>query len=308
MKKFFYFFATALVLSSCSENDIFSGDKASKTPIAIDVYSQAETRATLNDLNTLKTNGFTIAAISGTNKLIDNASASFDATASTWSYGTAANWPDNISTSVNFYGLYSAAAATLDAANGQATITVDGDNDVLAATISKSLEETTSGSVTLSFAHIMSQVVVSAKGNDTGYDYEITNVKITTDNSVIYTYSSKATAAATGATKTDFPYYAAATGARGKIVSYDASAYTAIDDTKVQILPAVESTITITYTATTGTYTSQPITKSANFTPTAGSMNRICLSLPATSTSMTIAVDDITPWSTTETTLTPSWN
>ena len=107
MKIPFYFAITSMiVLSSCSDNEIFTTSEVAKTPITIDVYQQGHTRATETTIDILQRNGFSIIAMNGTKELI-NAKATY--ADSKWSYGTTTvYWPeDSTVPTVSFYGLYS---------------------------------------------------------------------------------------------------------------------------------------------------------------------------------------------------------
>lgn len=289
--------ATTLALSSCSDNEITSVVEKAKTPISINVYSQSKTRAvTETTTAVLQANGFKFVALNGTTEMI-NTTAAYDATAGAWSYGENVYWPTNVDTAIKFYGLYPG-TVTLNAANDKATITVDGSTDVVAAYNSKSLSTSTSGAVNLSFAHVLAEVLVRAVGNNSDFTYNVTSLTFSEPATVDYTFSAGTCAATTGAATSNFAYLTAAEAA-----STEAPA----DLGSTVVLPAINTTLTITYTVTKGA-DSNTLIKSANITGlAAGSLNVINLTLPSERTAMSFTVDNIPTW-TAGTGITPTWN
>lgn len=295
--------ATMLGLSSCSDNEIFNSVEKSKTPITVNVYSQSQTRAVTETTLTKLQSGFKFSAISGTQTYIENATVTF--TGGKWDYGTTAYWPTNVSEAVKFYGVYPA-TNTLDPANDKVTVTVNGTDDAVVAY--KSQSQTTDGSVNLSFSHILGQVMIYAMGDNTDFTYTVTGLTLNTENVIDYTCATKATTAAATSAKTDFTYVA-----DGSAISAPYSSdgiFTSLKGTEnanVLALPALSVTLTINYTVASATAGSQPLKKSATFTPQAGKLNRINLTLPSSRTAMTFTVDPIDGWGA-ETNTPATWN
>lgn len=291
MKKFFFVAAaTALALSSCSDNEITSVvEKAQNTPISINVYSQSKTRAvTETDIEVLQLNGFKFVALNGTTEMI-NTTVNYNG--GVWSYGETAYWPINESTAVKFYGVYPA-TNTLDAANDKVTVTVNGTSDAVVAYSSKSLSEATDGSVNLSFSHILGQVTINAMGDNEDFDYNVTGLTLNTDNVIDYTCATKATTAATTSTKTDFTYLATGSSVIANYSSDGIFAPLSLDgQDNTLALPALQVTLTINYTVSSQTAGDLPLQKSATFTPVAGKLNQINLTLPSSRTAMSFTVE-----------------
>lgn len=297
--------ATMLGLSSCSDNEIFNSVEKSKTPITVNVYSQSQTRAVTETTLTTLQGGFKFSAISGTQTYIENATVTF--TGGKWDYGTTAYWPTNVSEAVKFYGVYPA-TNTLDPANDKVTVTVNGTTDAVVAY--KSQSQTTDGSVNLSFSHILGQVMIYAMGDNGDFNYTITGLTLNTDNVIDYTCATKATTAAATSAKTDFTYVA-----DGSVISAPYSSdgiFTSLKGTEnanVLALPALSVTLTINYTVASKTTGggSDSLIKKATFTPQAGKLNRINLTLPSSRTAMSFTVDAIDGWGD-ETNTTATWN
>lgn len=297
--------ATMLGLSSCSDNEIFNSVEKSKTPITVNVYSQSQTRAVTETTLTTLQGGFKFSAISGTQTYIENATVTF--AGGKWDYGTTAYWPTNVSEAVKFYGVYPA-TNTLDPANDKVTVTVNGTTDAVVAY--KSQSQTTDGSVNLSFSHILGQVMIYAMGDNGDFNYTITGLTLNTDNVIDYTCATKATTAAATSAKTDFTYVA-----DGSVISAPYSSdgiFTSLKGTEnanVLALPALSVTLTINYTVASKTTGggSDSLIKKATFTPQAGKLNRINLTLPSSRTAMSFTVDAVDGWGD-ETNTTATWN
>lgn len=293
MKKLFFFaIATTIALSSCSENEVFTATENAKTPITIDVYQQGQTRATETTIDILQRNGFDIIAMNGDKELINNKATYAD---SKWSYGnTIIYWPeDSTNPNVSFYGLYSPNAAdALDIANNRATINVDGTSDVVLANVSQS-KPTDESPVALSFNHVMSEVVVSAKGKDDGLNYSVTEVTFTVPEIVYYNLTSGNVSRDDLDKELKFLDNAA-----GVSAPYNATTYTALADANMLILPAHEMTMTIKYKVGATGETPKDFTKTATITPTAGSVNRINVTLPSERTPIAFSIS-LNGWSAT---------
>lgn len=288
MKKlFFVAAATMLALSSCSDNEINTVVEKAKTPISINVYSQSKTRAvTETTTQLLQAGGFKFVALNGTTEMI-NTTATY--ANNVWSYGTdVVYWPTNESTEIGFYGIYPS-TIEIDAANDKATFAVDGSTDVVAAYESSSLSNSTSGSVKLAFGHILAEVLVYARGNNDNFTYTVTSLTFSEPANVDYTFSTGAVTPVTGANPRPFTYLNTATTASTEVYSQLGT---------VVVLPALTTTLTITYTVTDGNGDSgEPLVKTANITELgAGSVNTIYLELPSERTPLTFTVDNVPAW------------
>lgn len=290
---FFIAIATMMALSSCSENEVFTTSENSKTPITIDVYQQGQTRVTETTITDLQ-NGFKFVVMNGTETVID-ATASYSD--SKWSYdGTPAYWPaDGSDPTYKFYGFYSPNTADeLDIANNQVTVNVDGVSDVVFASVPSSKPTTDGAAVALPFKHLMAEVVVSAKGMNDGLNYAVTKVTFSAPETVYYDLTSSNWSR--GDLEKDLTFLNNATGVRAP---YHATNYTALADANMLILPAYEMTMTITYNVSAaGETTPRPLTRTATITPTAGSVNRINVTLPSERTPISFSVS-LDGWSAT---------
>lgn len=289
MKKLFFFaIASTIALSSCSENEVFTATENAKTPITINVYQQGQTRVTETVEQTLKDNGFKFIARYGTTELI-NGNATFDNSKNNWSYGnTIVYWPESDNTTpatVNFYGFYSPNNAdALDIASNRVTINVNGTSDVVLANVSQS-KPSDESPVALSFNHVMSEVVVSAKGKDEGLNYTVTEITFTAPTVVYMDLS--LTGVTKNNTNADITFL---NNANGVSAPYDATNYTALADENMLILPACEMTMTIKYKVGATGETPKDFTKTATITPTIGCVNRINITLPSARTPIKFSV------------------
>lgn len=300
--------ATMLGLSSCSDNEIFNSVEKSKTPITVNVYQQNQTRAVTETTLTTLQSGFKFVAVSATNptsSFIEETTVSMQG--GKWDYGTTAYWPTNTSEAVKFYGVYPT-SGTIDPANDKVTVTVNGTTDAVVSY--KSQSQTTDGSVSLSFSHILGQVLIYAMGDNGDFNYTITGLTLNTDDVIDYTCASKATTAATTSTKKDFAFLA--TGSAISASYSSDGVFTSLNGTgnaNVLALPALPVTLTIYYTVASKTTGggSDSLIKKATFTPQAGKLNRINLTLPSSRTAMTFTVDPIDGWGA-ETNTPATWN
>lgn len=302
--------ATMLGLSSCSDNEIFNSVEKSKTPITVNVYQQNQTRAVTETTLTTLQSGFKFVAVSATNptsSFIEETTVSMQG--GKWDYGTTAYWPTNTSEAVKFYGVYPT-SGTIDPANDKITVKVNGTTDAVVSY--KSQSQTTDGSVSLSFSHILGQVLIYAMGDNGDFNYTITGLTLNTDDVIDYTCASKATTAATTSTKKDFAFLA--TGSAISASYSSDGVFTSLNGTgnaNVLALPALPVTLTIYYTVASKTTGggSDSLIKSATFTPQAGKLNRINLTLPSSRTAMTftVATDALPGWGA-ETNTTATWN
>lgn len=295
MKQFFFVAAaTALTLSSCSDNEINNVVvEKSQTPISINVYSQSQTRSvTETTLASLRADGFMFAVNNGTtDPFVGKATYQNNA----WTYGKDIYWPTNESTAVEFFGIY---PSTLDinATSGKSTITIDGDTDVVAAYLSSSYSSSTSGSVSLSFGHVMADVLISAKGDDSNFYYTVNSIDFSVPSSVDYTFSTGSCKPAADAKTISIDYPIAETAGEFSTRLIDLG-----EDIVLPALAAADFTITmnINYTVTnTGGQGQNTLTKQANILLKAGCKNIINLTLPAEQKPLSFDVNEVSGWGT----------
>lgn len=298
MKIPFYFAITSMiVLSSCSDNEIFTTSEVAKTPITIDVYQQGQTRVTETTIDVLQTSttGFKFVAMYGTEALI-NADAKYSTTDNKWSYGDdIVYWPvkENTTPTVSFYGFYSPNTNdVLDVTNDKATINVDGASDVVFASVLSQTEPNDGAAISLSFKHIMSKVAVSAKGKDDGFNYTVTNVSFTAPSSIDFKLSDESIVANTSSQDTNIPLVLK--NANGVSAPYHASDYTLLTDDI--ILPSYDMTMTIKYDVVDARQTTTHLTKTARITPTIGCMNNINITLPSDRTPISLSISSVFGW------------
>lgn len=293
---FFIAIATMMALSSCSENEVFTTAENSKTPITIDVYQQGQTRVTETTIDILQTSGFKFVVMNGTASVI-NANATY--AASKWSYdGSPAYWPTEGNPTYTFYGFYSPNASDVfDAANDKATINVDGASDVVFASVSAQ-EPANGAAVALPFKHVMAKFTVSAKGMNDGLTYTVTNITFTAPATIDYKLSDGTLTPAN--TTADRVLLNNTTG--GVDAAYDASNYTPmVEDADMLILPTCAMTMTIKYTVGATGETPKDFTKTASIPAvTAGTVNRINVTLPSERTPISFSISSVEGWSTTE--------
>lgn len=288
--------ATTLALSSCSDNEITSMVQTNDmTPVKINVYSQAQTRVTETNLTTIQTNGFKLVIADNNGEKL-NTDATYTA-ANGWSYGnTEIYWPTNGS-ALTFYGLYPSA----DITDGTANITTDGTTDVVAAYVNTAMP--TNGQVSLSFAHVLSQLAINARGNNDNFNYSVTNVTITAPAAITYNFSDGS------AEPVDSAPYIYLNSANGVSAPYSATAYTDLNTTHA-ILPAAEMEISVSYTVTlkTDATDSQNFTKTATITTVKGQRSVVNLTLPSDRTPITFTVAMDSDWADGTTPQTPTLN
>lgn len=277
MKKiFFVAAATALALSSCSDNEISSiAVEKAQAPISISVYNQGQTRVTATVLSDLEAGFQLLTKKDGETWFTTTVSAANGA----WVIGDGTQsyyWPSNPDTPISFYGLYTPGQETI-ADNGTVTFTPDGDSDIVAAYVNNTYNDTNeTGTISLQFKHINAQVAVAtAVGDNTAdFDYDIQKIVFKVPSSCVYTYATNTTAAA-------------------------GAAVTSIESTlsNALILPAASYDVDITYTVTEKeTEDSNTLTKTTTITPEAGKINRYNVTLPHERAAMIITVNSVDNW------------
>lgn len=279
MKKiFFVAAATALALSSCSDNEINSiAVEKAQAPISISVYNQGQTRVTETVLSDLEA-GFQLKAFNGATPWIN---ATVTASGGAWIIGdgnTNYYWPGNDATAITFYGLYSPGSETI-ANDGTVTFTPNGDSDIVASYKSISYGDTNeTGMVSLQFSHINAQVAVATAvgDNTTDFGFEIEEIVYKVPTSCVYDFATAVTSAASATTIN----VASELGVESML-----------------ILPATSFDMDVTYTVTEiRTGNTNTLTKTTTITPEAGKINRYNVTLPHERAAMIITVNSVDNW------------
>lgn len=299
MKKYLFVAAAAtLALSSCSDNEIVSkAVKPGTTPISVSVYSQGQTRYTETTSTVLQrdANGFKLWAVytdqnDQTQTLIDGAVTTYSNGA--WTYaGEQVYWPTNESTPVSFYGIYPAPSEFSPSTPDLLVDNYTSLTDIVVAYSEQALSDNKNdGEVALTFKHILSDVSVTAKGEDASYSYLIKSITLTMESPIYYNVTGGEYGPADG-TDTDITYPIAANG-----VNIPQSTATAIPVGDAILLPALASKIAVAYTVTDANGDGQDYEKYAELSPlAAGKKNVINLTLPYAPTAMTFSVT-VEPW------------
>lgn len=199
MKKILSFAALALLfLSSCQKGMTPSAPSQEIRFVVVDTKAFAVTTA-----STLQTGGFKVAAIyDSDHSAMFNAAVTYDSGSSSFTVpGQHYYFP--VSQAMSFYGVYPAdEAIAVDATTGKATLTYshNPDDDLITAAVNGvSKSNTPSGSVGLTFGHALSQLSVTAKGEEPTVDYKLMNLTVTAADGGVYDFSDGTWALNTGA-------------------------------------------------------------------------------------------------------------
>lgn len=178
-----------MMCASCSKENISSAEPGSEIRfVVVDTKAFAETMA-----STLQTGGFKVAAIyDSDHSAMFNAAVAYDSGSSSFAVpGQHYYFP--VSQAMSFYGVYPAdGTITVDATTGKATLTYshDPDDDLITAAVNGvSKSNTPSGSVGLTFGHALSQLSVTAKGEEPTVDYKLMNLTVTAADGGVYDFS-----------------------------------------------------------------------------------------------------------------------
>ncbi len=282
MKKFFFAACSALLLAACADVSELSTEQK-LVPISIDVYTQGYVRAYDATTATTLQNGFKLRITTGTgasaiDKTVD---VTYDGT--TCTLGEDIFWPVDGSQTVNFTAYYGATAT-------DGVLSIDGSKDVIVATASTTLNANTSGTVALSFSHILSDVSVNVLSDNGAFTVAITDFSLSAPtnldnyNLADGTWSSSNSVPASLFAKT----------------SGNVTATASEIGSKVLVAPQ-EYTINASYTVTDGTATPKPFSRTAKVKIDPGTVNVINVTLPTSATSMGVSVSSVTAWPTTST-------
>ncbi len=180
--------ASAVVLGSCSENEIENSAKVSDgcTPMTFSTYLPGHTRglSSVADIQTLAESGFKLYATydnGGTATTLLNEKFSVDASTGVCSStsGEQPYWPSDKSDTVCFIGMYPSnyfIESNL-AKNGEEQyelkVETAGNKDVLVACVTQSEADSEGGNVSLTFKHVMAHAILKVSSADAA-DYAIT--------------------------------------------------------------------------------------------------------------------------------------
>lgn len=278
---------TALVLSSCSENEITSkvDNKASKTPITYEVYAKGQTRAedtTIEDLKADAT-GFALVAVS------DAASSTFGfyekVTWNTdkWETPTVHYWPLSQSEKLTFYAYYPDPSATyLDASTLTVNnVSISGDKDILAA---KTSALTSGDAVSLAFSHVLAKVTV--KFTYTAGTAQVTSIVFNGAQNGSYDLAA-GTWTATRGSEGNYTFSNKTTDVNTTATTIDGSLY---------LMPGTYGiTATVQPTDQNGNAVGSPVDVSGNIPVVGGANNVINVTAPAGAIGISV-VPTVTDW------------
>ena len=294
MKKVLFFAATAaLALSSCSNEvtESFQTKAPERTPIVIETYMPKLTRAveaSVADLETVA-NGFWLKATANEELINTTFVGSIPQNAEAYVWGpsdgqTKFYWPADPEETVTFLGVYDPAGSYEGAET--LSLNVDGANDYLVAKTVTSLQNNPTGSVSIRFKHILSEIKVEAVGLVDGYEYTVGKVKVNTPATATYNFAATENNLVAGAAadlvindaeiSTDQATYAEPNNNCFTLTTETPSAVA----NPVMLVPGVESTLTVQYLVyLPGSGVKEVKTATAKFTPVAASINTLRIKL-----------------------------
>ncbi len=276
------FAGVAAIAALCSCNKEESPVYVPDNVIAFGLKGLDITKAvTESTASLLQTNGFNVAAVTSANATLFNALASYDS--DNLYYKTAATYYWPTSGTMNFYACYPTTQA-VTVADGVATLayTQEKTTDLIAAKVTEAAKSSTP--VALTFNHVLSQVLLTAKGAvDDDLTYKVTAVTITSPTTGTYkyadgTWTSGSTTAATSVLSTSTDVTATASSI-GDVIS---------------VIPG-SVTVSVTYTVYSDSIALATYTKAATTSVTMGKKSTLNLTLPfddATPITFTVTVSE----------------
>ena len=220
---------------------------------------------TVSTADLVKTNGFTVTAITSEGvTLIDSKAATWKESASNYQTATPYYYPATGTT--GFYAVYPSRVIGVVSAAASLSYTNDKNTDLLAAkTTGVSASD---NSVALAFAHILSQVCFTAKGSDNAVTYKVTSISLSAPGNGTYAFASNSWTAGTAATSS---YLSTTTS-----VATDKA--TALGEVQTYLPSEMEATVK--WECYSGDSKVAEYSKSTKFTPTMGKKCTVNLTLP----------------------------
>ena len=314
MKKELLFAAFATVLLAGCSNEVSESyfTPSDRTPITVQTYTPGVTRVAGTEATdaAIKGTGFYLLAEDlAKEQYIVNTAFKYDAQMQVWGNVDDATfyWPDNANTQVEFTALYDPNATY--AANPVCPITTDGiaitnvgESDYMVDNFTTTLADHPAGGVTIGFKHIMAAVKVVSIALEDGYDMKVGPVSIK-EVPTSATYFVSDNAFQPGTVKSDSlqinnSSVAAAKGTFNNPYLLNTTSFSDVSN-QVFLIPGVEYTLSFNYTISfAGESASEIVTKTAKFTPVAGRLNTLKVSLSAGKVQISINVSSIPGWET----------
>lgn len=249
---------------------------------------RVETKAfTETTNNILQTNGFKVAAVIDTdNSTMFNKTVTYSGGFYTVS-GEHYYYPSE--GTMSFYGAYPASEViAIDGTSGEATLTYvqNADTDLVAAKATEVAKQSTA--VNLTFDHLLSQVSIKAKGENSAVDYKVKSVIITNVDGGTYSFDDNSWTPS--ATTADYTVYSDGTG-----MAVSTSEKTAVGEA-MSFVPGTVSLNVVweCYNKGTSTLISSN-DQSVNVTLEKGKHSTLNLTLPSNSSDLSF-VTSVGPW------------
>lgn len=268
MKKILFAAMAALAITSCSQNEIdgIDNEKSAKNLISFNSIVKKGARADVADLTNLKTDGFNVYAyntgtdVAGTGTLdkniMEKEKVSYDSQSTSWDSNNEHYWPatDNL----QFYAFYAPKSPNLvldnTATNKYPEIkdyainkAVANQEDLLVAKVENATKTNSSGKVTFSFSHALTQINFSVKPKifKEGLTYTVTSMSISdVVNKGTYNFNTGWTPSTATNDKDTYTIYSGTTNiTENKAVALNTEPFMLLPQT-------ANATITVNYTVT----------------------------------------------------------
>lgn len=268
MKKILFAAMAALAITSCSQNEIdgIDNEKSAKNLISFNSIVKKGARAVVADLPKLKTDGFNVYAyntgtdVAGTGALdkiiINKEKVSYDSGTTSWGSENDHYWPET--DNLQFYAFYAPKSSSLvldnTATNKYPEIkdyvinkAVAEQEDLLVAKVENATKTNSSGQVTFTFSHALTQINFSVKPKTfkAGLTYTVTSMSISdVVNKGTYNYNTGWTPSTATNDKDTYTIYSGTTNiTENKAVALNAEPFMLLPQT-------ANATITVNYTVT----------------------------------------------------------
>ena len=282
MKKLFIIFCSALAFAACNkavENSLSSeGNSAGRIVFRTAEATKSVTESTAS---VLQTDGFKVAAVTGTTTFF-NENVSYVSENAWFETAQTYYYP---SVNTNFFAVYPKTQAISIDGTGAATLEYASDNntDLIAAKALDVVSRETPQPLT--FDHILSQVVIKCQGADANAEYVVKSVTLSNTDAATYAYS---TGAWTGANKAK----------ASAIVSSNTAASTSSFTTMGEAVTAVpaEMDLRVTWDCLQGSTVVGSYDETVSFTPTIGKVCTVNCTLPNKEAKVIRFTISVNPW------------